>query len=293
MTRFLGTIFVGLVFLGLPGRPQAASLKVAPARFIVHNVQPGKTYDIYKETGLRLTIFNDDQTTRSYVVSTHRPSERGRWETGYTEIPDAAWCWFEESEIAVGPQSRAYANPFLKIPDEEKYFNQQWIVTLGISGKPGPGAIALAVDIRAQIETKSKADVKGRPAGLLGLKPSMVRFEDIELGGRRESKVVLYNNDDKAHRYAITSLLDNRKIEQRTYLTHSYSAIPDSKWIERPKEIRIAAGDSAVLDLAVDIPKDPSHLGKKWEDIVLIRTDEGLARFVRVQIDTRKEAGAD
>ncbi len=267
----------------------AASLKVSPAGFIVHDVEPGKVYDIYKETGLRLTIYNDDAVSRTWLLSPHRPSERGRWEKGYGEIPDAQWCWFEKDEIAVDARSKAYAHLHLKVPDEEKYYNQHWVVTLGVGGKPG-GGISLAVDIRVQIETRSRVDLKVRPDGLLGLEPSTIRFEDVTPGSSEKARVTLYNNDGAAHSYMISPLLANTKIDQKTYLSRSYSAIPDSGWITYEKEVQIEPGKSAVLRPELKIPGDESNFGKKWEDILLIQPDEGLAGFVRVQVQTREKA---
>ena len=293
MARSVPLSLICVFLLGTLDRLEAAGLKVAPARFILHDVKPGKHYDIYKETGLRLTIYNDDDTTRSWVLSTHRPSERGQWEKGYAEIPDARWCWFERSEITVGAKNKAYANLYLKIPKEEKYYNQRWVVTLGIDGKPGQGGISLAVDIRAQIETESKADLKAKPAGLLGMKPSTIRFEEMAPGSNKKAQVMLYNNDDTAHSYTISSLFEDSKTERKTYLTHSYIPIPDSGWIEREKKIRIEPGGSTVLRVELTIPDGAAHFGKKWEDILLIQPDEGLAGFVRVQVETREKAKTD
>jgi hypothetical protein len=155
MRKYLPWLFVlQLCAVRLP----AASLGVSPSGFIVHEIAPGRQYDVYRESGVRLTINNGDDSTHTYVLSSHRPSTRGRWEKGYLEIPDPKWCWFDRQEVTVGPHAKGYANLLLKVPDEEKYYNQRWAVTFGIEGKPGPLGIALAIDVRAQIETQSKAD---------------------------------------------------------------------------------------------------------------------------------------
>jgi len=288
MTRSVRLTFLFGFMLGLCGGVQGASLRVSPGRFIVHDIEPGKEYDIHKETGFRITIYNDDDVSRTWVLSTYRPSERGRWERGYAEIPDPQWCWFKEKLITVEPQSREYGYLHLKIPDEEKYHNQHWVVTLGIEGKPMVGGIGLAANIRAQIETKSKVNMQTRPDGLLGFAPSTVRLEDVVPGSREKSDVVVYNNDDIAHSYAISSLFEDSKTKRKSYLTRTYIEMPETGWIKRKKEIRIEPGGRATLSLELAIPGDPSSFGKKWEDILLIQPDEGLAGFVRVQVETRK-----
>ena len=99
-----------LFLLLISFKAEPASLKVSPAGFIIHNLTPGKVYNLHQETGLRLTIYNDDEVSHRYTVSVHRPSEVGRWEKGYSEIPDSKWCWFEEKEISVEPKGKGYAN---------------------------------------------------------------------------------------------------------------------------------------------------------------------------------------
>jgi hypothetical protein len=290
MTRSVGITVLIVLSLAIHDEVDAASLKVSPARFIVHNVKPGRLYDIHKETGVRLTIYNDSDVSRTWSLSTHRPSERGRWEKGYGEIPDAAWCRFETDEITVEPNNSAHANLYLKVPDEEKYYNQHWVVTLSVGGKPGRG-VALAVDIRVQIETKSKAGLKTKPYGLLGFEPSMVRFEDAVPGTSRKARVVLYNNDVKEHSYTITSLFEKSDTKRGSYLTQSYKVIPDSSWINRLEEkLRIKPGESATLDLTLKVPDHEANFGKKWEDILLVQPDEGRAGFVRVQVQTIEKA---
>ncbi|MCX5757800.1 MAG: hypothetical protein NTU83_04710 [Candidatus Hydrogenedentes bacterium] len=280
--------FVLLALLGLAARAGAASLKVSPARFIIHDVNPGALYDIYKETGLRIGIFNDDDVSRTWVLSVHRPSERGQWERGYSEIPDARWCWFEQNEVTVAPKERAYANLFLKVPEDEKYLNQHWVVTLGVDGKPGSGGISLAADIRVQIETKSLPDAKQRPDGIFGLAPSIVEFENRTPGSVEKGRVALYNNDAKAHSYSVMPLFDDKSVEQTVYLTHSYSAMPDSGWMAFPRKIDIEPGGVATMDIEMKVPGNASVPGKKWESVLLIKPEEGLAGFVRVRFVTKE-----
>lgn len=289
MTRCSRAAVFCACLLVAPLTLEAASLKVAPARFIVHNVTPGRVYDIYAETGLRLTVYNDDDASRTWVLSIHRPSDRGPWETGYAEIPDPAWCWFDQTEITVEPQSKAYAHLFLEVPDDERYYNQHWVATLGIDGKPAAGGIALAADVRAQIETKSKPDGAVKPDGALGIAPSIVRFENAAPGAALEATATLYNNGAGTQVYGISRLFDRAGIEQKSYQTHSFEPLPESSWLDYGRSIQIEAGGSAVVKLSLKLPPDAAFHGKKWEELLLIQPKEGRAGFVRVQIETQEE----
>lgn len=272
------------------GVSYAASLKVAPAQFIVHDVAPGTVYDIYEETGLRLSVYNDDDVARTWVLSAHRPSERGRWERGYGEIPDAKWCWFDKSEITVGPNSRGYAQLFLRVPEEEQYYNQHWVVTLGVRAKSGTSFIGLGIDVRVQIETKSKEDAVDPPYGALGLVPSAVQMNRVRAGETVERNVVLYNNDSEVRVYTVGALFDMEDIDHKSYLSKGYLEIPDGAWLSAPKSISIGARGIGVMNLQVAVPEGAAHLGKKWEHIVYIEPDQGRAEFVRVQIDMVEES---
>ena len=269
----------------------AASLKVSPARFMVNDVEPGRTYDLYKETGVRLAVFNEDAVEQTWVLTAHRPSERGRWETGYGEIPDAAWCWFGENEITVPPNSVGYGHLFLRVPGEEQYYNQHWIVALNVAGKTGGLGVSLAIDIRVQIETKSKKGLKKAPHGLLGIEPSAVHFENVRPGVPEQASVLVYNNDDREHTYTVGSLFMEQKHEPKTYLQQSYDLLPERTWIENTPTLTIKPGGTARLSLALNVPDKAEHFGKKWEDCILVKPDIGRAGFVRVQIETIPATG--
>lgn len=285
MLRWFRFITLSALVVFMQHQSEAASLKVSPAQFIVHHVEPGKLYDIHEKTGLRFTIFNDDEVPRTWTLTTYRPSERGRWEKGYGEIPDAKWCWFAEDEITVEPNGRAYAYLKIHIPPGDQYYNQHWIMTVHISGG-GTGSVGVAVNIRVQIETKSSADTISRSAGLLGMRPSTVSFEDADPGTTREASVMLFNNDTVAHTYRVSPLFDDEAIKRKRYVTQTFSAIPDSGWLGRNETVHIEPGGTGALRLKLNVPDDPAHYGKKWEDMVLIQPDKGLPEFVRVQVET-------
>ena len=287
MGRGGALLVLAALALALNGaRIQAAGIKVGPAGFIVHGVAPGRLYDVSKDTGLRLTIYNDNPTTQIYVLSVHRPSERGQWEKGYLEIPDARWIWFDRNELAVPPNGKESAGLFLKVPDDDKYCNQHWVATLGVTGKPGAGSIALAVDVRAQIETMSKSGARARPDGAIGFAPGCVRFEKAVPGRDEKAQAQVYNNTAKERVYRIEPLKLEDKNKAKAYLTASFEPIPNTAWLDYPKNIKIAPNGMEVFEIKIRIPKDAPGGAKKWEEILLVAPDEGLPGFVRVQVET-------
>lgn len=279
----LYSMIIPLVLLtAYSGRLEAASLKAGPAGFIVHNVVPGRAYDVYKETSLQLTIYNDSAADRTYLLSAHRPSAGGKWEKGYLEIPDPKWCWFEEDEIKVAANSNAYARFHLNIPDEERYYNQHWVVTLNIAGKSGAGGIGVAINIRAQIETQSRADLQGMttPDGLIGVAPATISLKAEEKG-----EVVIFNNSTAAETYKIYALADTNKF--KTYLSAGFSPLPEPDWITLgDRSLTIPAGGRSTLRLQAALPEKAENSDKKYESVIFIE-GRGATGFVRVQIEGR------
>lgn len=283
-------VLLAAMMLVLPANTEAASLKVSPSLFVIRDIEPGRAYDVHRDAGVRLTIYNDDASLRTWSLSLHRPSERGRWETGFAEIPNPEWCWFDEEEITVAPHDRGFAHLHLKVPDEERYYNQHWVVTASIAGGAGGKMIALAADVRILLETKPKTGLRESPDGTLGVEPSIVRFDDLRPGQASTSRVLLHNNDDAPHRYTVSSLLADPETRLGTYLTASFQALLHHEWIKHQETVSIGPRDTAVLDLKALVPKDPSSVEEQWEEILLIRPEEGAPRFIRVRMEMQAEA---
>ncbi len=285
LCRFVSMILVTMSI----GQLEAASLKVGPAGFIIHNVTPGTTYDVHKETGLQLKIYNDSAVTRTYLLSTHRPSEGGKWEKGYLEIPDPTWCRFEQNEITVEANSNAPARFHLKIPGEDRYYNQHWVVTLNVAGKPGSGGgVGVAINVRAQIETRSRADLnKVIPDGLMGVVPSV-----LTLQAEGKGEVIIFNNGPSNETYKVYTLTDKETFHK--YISAGLSPFPEADWI-RPDNgsLMIPAGGRTTLGLTAALPETHRNSSGKHEAIIFVE-GQSASGFVRVRIpgpDEQTEVG--
>jgi len=283
-------IFFQVIFFLLALSLDAASLKVSPGGFMVQNISPGKTYNLQETTKIKLSIFNDDTSTHTYALTVHKPSAVGNWEKGYLEIPDPAWCWFSPNDVTICPQKVGYGNLFFKIPDRESYYNQRWVATIGILGKQEQGiGFGLGIYVRVQIETEPKAKTTEPPDGLIGLRPSLVSFDNIPPGGTHTQNLTIFNNDSEKRSFNITSLSKYPDIKSSTYLTSSYSQIPDPAWISLDRnKLTIDPQDSKVLTIKISIPKDGNLSDKKWEEILFVEPENGRSLFIRVRITTAK-----
>lgn len=268
-------------------------LSVQPGGMLIQYVKLGETFDLYEKSGIPLIIENKDTKPHTYKLTTSKPSQVGnrKWLKGYLEIPDPGWFWFEEDEVTVEPQSKKAVKMFLKFPNEEKYYNQHWTVSLGVAGKPEPGQmLTLAVYPRYQIETESKTGLKEKPDGLIGIEPGTLLFENLALGEAKKIKVKLYNNNTKWHKYKIKAMIFPVDLTRELITTSpTYSWIPNPKWVKPGRRrVSIAANESKELFIKIKIPDEKENYNKKWEAIIFVEPKKGLPGFVRVQIQTEK-----
>lgn len=263
-------------------------LSVQPGGLLIQYVKLGENYDLHQKSGIALLIENKDAQAHTYILSTSKPSQVGnkKWLKGYLEVPEPSWFWFEKDEVTVEAQSKKEVKMFLKIPQEEKYYNQHWAVSLGISGKPEAGQmLALAVYPRYQLETEGKTGLKEKPDGLIGFEPSTLLFENLALGKKGKAKIIIYNNDKKTHTYKIIpQIIAVDPTREQIVATPGYSWIPEIKWIRIKKRLRIEPGESKELIVFVNIPNKQEYHQRKWEALIFVEPEEGLPGFVRIQI---------
>jgi len=273
-------------------KPKGIGLTVEPGGLLIQHVKPGETYDLAEKSNITLKISNGASRPTTYQLTTQRPSQVGnrKWLEGYLEMPDPRWFWFEQDEITVEPESDAYVKMYLKVPyGMGDHFNQHWVVSIGVQGKAKTGEmLALAIYPRYQIETESKADIEVPPAGALGLKPSVLEFDEMPLGERKEFQLTLYNNEAENRRYRISvKTIQVDPTREQIFPTPGYTWLQELKWVSpKKKRVKIDGNQSRTVSVKVKIPEKPEYYGKSWETLLWIEPDEGPPRFARIQITT-------
>ena len=294
-----------VLFVFSKGTALAVGISIEPGQILIQNVPPDTSYDIFEKTGIKLKVINVDTVVHTYSISSTKPSEvsTGTWLKGYLEIPDAGWFYFDKNELTIGPNDTGYVKMYLKIPAEEKYYNQHWAVAIPIEGSPGEGGtvgIALALYPHFLIETESKMPVEEKPYGSIGLEPSIVLLKDVQLGKTSKTEVTIYNNDQIDHTYrlkAIAPKLISETKKQEISPSPGYSWIPDHKWIKpNPgkflglvstiKDVKVGAGKSSKFPLEIVVPENDDYYGQKWEVIIMAEPEKGQTGFVRIRMET-------
>ncbi len=282
--------------------PLTVGLAVEPGGLLLQDISLGELYDLAEKTDIFLTIHNRDRNDHTYIVSSYRPSEVGnrRLPAGYADIVDPSWLWFEQSEVRVPAQSFGKVRMFLRLPEDERYRNQHWSVSVGVAGKPEPGeTLTLAVYPRFEIETATatREELRLRPAGEIAFAPSIVTLHPQD--GRFVGEFVLCNNDAKRHQFKLWvapggELGEDRKI----FPSGGYEWLPD-KWIKlrRPAagsgpgwsaiswpELWLGGQRHVTVSVEVELPAATLVPSTGWESVVIVQRDDNKLGFVRVRM---------
>lgn len=253
-------------------------LSVEPGSLFIQHVTLGRAYNLYHDLNVPLVIRHKGDNPRIYCLSTYKPSEIGKLVEGYSDIFDPSWLWFDKNEVSIPPNGSATVQMYLRVPDEERFYNQHWTVAIKVETKLEPGEmLALGVVSRIHIETEIKEGIKEKPVGLLGFDHSRVKIEG------KGGEVRIFNNDKKKHQYHFQVFVPptDTKHEQIS-LSPGFNWIPDIGWIKvNHQKIRIGQGKARKIKLQFS---PPAGEVKPWEALLMVHSDEGSAGFVRIQI---------
>ena len=243
---------------------------------------------------MRFKIYNDSDKARRYTLKVDKAVKVGvNVLKGYSDIPNPSWFWFENNEVLVPANSAKEIRMFLRIPSEEKYCNQKWAVGIDVEGKPeAEERLVLAVSPVFYIETETRAEVKEKPAGFLGLVPAIAVLENAALGRSKTiAKIKVYNNDSQPHLYKISSIIPYAAPGRQVISpSPNFSWLPKKEWLRPDKNsVKIGPYEEKEIVLDLDIPKKKDFLNQRWEGILFFESEEGLSNFVRVQIKTSSQ----
>jgi len=266
-------------------------LAVEPGWLLIRDVPAGQLYDVDAMSKTKFTIRNGSDQARRYGVKADKPAKVGvNVLKGYTGIPDPAWFWFETNFVTVPANGAQSIKMFARIPGEDKYCNQKWAVGIDVEGKPeGGGGLVLAVSPVFYIETEARADLKEKPAGLLGMAPGTVVLENAAAGKSKSvAEIKVYNNDSRKHTYKVSSVIPSAAPGcQVIGVTPGFEWISKAEWLMPAcRELKIGPNEMKTLVLDLDIPQNAGLTGHSCEGIIMLEPEEGSADFVRVQLKT-------
>jgi hypothetical protein len=265
------------------------ALEMGPGMFMVQDVPPGREVDLHKLGGIRFTIYNRSATNQDYTLRCARPGQGGlaTWEKGYEEIPNAAWCYLQESVITVPAQGEKQVGLIINIPDEPENYNRKFMLAVILtSGKTGNTSVGLAVACRVQIETAVNEEVGAATAAPLAVVPGTLTVRG-KPGDPITGSVLVRNNTSNALSASLERLpqIYDDPVKHPRYYSNGF--LPQtSAWLEAPfAAFPLAAGAEQRVQLTGTIPATAEN-GTKTEALAFIRATsaEGkeIITFVRL-----------
>ena len=267
----------------------ALGMRVQPGGALIQNFPLGEK----RALPTPFVIYNDNDTPTTMTVVAVKPSEVGSTAPrGYSEIPDPKWMSFEPSEITIPAKQRGTMKMFLTVPQDEKYLNQHWSVSLAVRTVVGKHErIGLAVYPRFEIETQPGARAQP-PEGQLVITPSQALFEELVTGAPALQKTFrIWNSTDKRLQCKVAAWGRPEKDSRpAAALSHGQSWIPDTTWV-RIKDNTVAIPPQVHVDIPIEIavPQDDAYRGGTWETILMVTAKDDLVTFARLRLKTRKE----
>ncbi|OGF45289.1 MAG: hypothetical protein A2231_11200 [Candidatus Firestonebacteria bacterium RIFOXYA2_FULL_40_8] len=254
---------------------------VSPAVVCLSGVEVGED----KDTGLDYTISNDAEKEQEYtleVLSPIMPSDESL--KGYSPLPDLTWIYLERTTVVVPGKSTGKSRIHIKIPKDDKYYNQHWAVSCHIKQK-GNSFVTAAVAPFLMIETKSKESIFGNPYGEFGIVPSIIGIDLKDLKTKKVS-LKIYNNSVKDCTYKISSFIPDAKTKNaKIGPSDNFEWINEAKWVKpEAANLKIKKGENKEVEITITLPDDfkiPAGL-KGLEALIFIEAENKEKRFIRV-----------
>ena len=118
-------LIVALSAIFLPSFVMAWSFSVSPVEVKIDNLPPGEAAEF------NLTIDNKDNTSHTFILTTHNPDESERRQ-GRAEFPNSNWVSFPH-QVEVQANSEAEVRVKVAIPSQQKWAGKDWEIWLSIT----------------------------------------------------------------------------------------------------------------------------------------------------------------
>lgn len=270
-------------------------IRATPATIVLENVPLGKTFDLEKEKGIVISIYNDSDIGYRYHIAAEKPSASDTRATGYFDFPEPAWCWFDRETITIEPRTEEKIRLYMRIPDSTQYYNRHWLVAITItpfemltSNYETGASIAVGAYLLYRVETMPRGDggIKKNEDELFTV-PSVVEFVDVESGKEYEKTVKIISpcNDKKV---MVTRLDPLSEVAKLTILTApGFIRLNKAEWLSYDS-IAVIKDRIGYLKLKLVTPQNYNDQNYNFEELLLLKCEDKKA-FIRIRIFFKKE----
>ena len=262
-----------LIILLLIAAP-LSGIRISPGVFTARNVPVGEKTSF----GVNLLCYNDSDSEKRFVVEKSFPSKvKKNWLKGYSDIPDTSFFILDAPETLIAPPGEpARAAMYIDIPDDERFYNQHWAISLVVK-EISEGMFQTAIATLYFIETESKGNISSVPFGELAVLPAVVAMEE------KKGEIVLFNNGTTRQKIALT--LKEPTLETdgvHIEISDGFKPLPVDCIKVSPKKLTLAPGKKRTIKLKLkeELPDTISS----YECFLMI-DGEDARNFVRVRVE--------
>jgi hypothetical protein len=261
------------------------AVTISPASFCLEK------FDIGMNTDLGIDLILSNVSNLGPIDLNVRKPKKSRIIKGYEPIPNANWLYFLNPQIVPGKDGRAKARMFFKVPNEQQYLNQHWVVQVAAS-PPKIGLFSMDLVGIYMIETRASDKIRVPPYGPLGVVPSRLHLTPM-VSGKQTGQFFIYNNEKKLHTFNISVKTYQPSIYSKLQISQApgFEWIKDVKWITlSASKISINGNSKREMQVKVNIPKGHQYKGEGWEAIIMVESiqNSGLAGFLRLLLSDIK-----
>ena len=281
MKKFkINLLFILVVLLIFSGT--ATALRVAPGAFCAQGVEIGRDLNL----GIDVAVDNETKREMDFSLKITKPEmPRGTSVSGYSQMPDVSWFYLEEDKITIPAGGQGRSRMHVKIPDEDKYYNQHWAVSCLVEYAEGKGLFQEAISTIYMIETKSKINPAEPPYGKLGVAPSIVNIK----GRKALTSFKIFNNTPTSRLYKVETFIpETKKGLLVINSSRGFEWAGSVSWIKPAvKRIWLARGESKEVYLRANLPEGVDLSAGGVEVLVFVESDKGEKNFVRVWVEEK------
>lgn len=203
---------------------------------------------------LRYPLRNPAGAATEALVSAERP-EASRTEPPWEAIPDPAWLRFVPERLDIGPGATAAGTISIVLPDDPRLFGRHFeAVVRARTRTKGLVAAGLRSRLRFSVGPAPRARATaGESAPPCSLEPGDLWLRRVAVGSK--AYLTVHNPGSKA--LILTPVAVAWTAEDGKSLPRGYRPPGDLAWVEfNPRKLRVSAGGSARLELALDAPAE-------------------------------------
>lgn len=263
-------------------------MRISPGTILLQNIPLGDTIDIARDYGHILRIVSSGRKAL-YTVRPRKPSADRTSATGYSDIQNPDWFFFENDTVVVPAGGIGKDKFYLYIPSDSSLFNRHFLAGVNVSPivTKDMGSIVLGAYLLFRVETEAVEGIE--PIELqrdeIVFVPSVITFDSVMQGESYTRFVEIYYGGPRHLVSSLARLDPNSDVARYTILlTPGYTRVPDSTWFDCESPVVLTADAPCIIGIKLTVPQNVQK--KRYEELLLLDGFQKKA-FLRIRINIK------